>query len=191
MEGLRKYFEKFIPLTDEEWRAFSGKLQRRQLPARTYLLQQDEVCTFVAFVEQGAFRFFYNRDGEERITAFFFGGDAVSNYRSFLTGMPSDHMIETLQDSVFWMIQKKDLYDLFDAHPTLDRLGRYIAENLYLTVARRLDSFLFDSPEQRYDDLLRRNSRLLHDVPQFMLASYLGIKPESLSRIRKRKTKKS
>jgi CRP-like cAMP-binding protein len=190
MEGLRKYFEKFILLTDDEWSAFSGKLQRKQLLAKALLLQQGEVCSFVAFVELGAFRFFYNRDGEEFITAFFFAGDSVSNYRSFLTGVPSDHMIETLQDSVFWTIQKKDLQELFDTYPKLDRLGRYIAENLYLTVARRLDSFLFDSPEKRYDDLLRRNSRLLQDVPQFMLASYLGIKPESLSRIRKRKTKK-
>jgi CRP/FNR family transcriptional regulator, anaerobic regulatory protein len=191
MEGLRKYFEKFIALTDEEWNAFSGKLQRKQLPARAFLLQQGEVCSFVAFVELGAFRFFYNRDGEERITAFFFAGDSVSNYRSFLTGMPSHHMIESLHDSVFWIIQKKDLHELFDTYPKLDRLGRYIAEKLYLTVARRLDSFLFDPPEKRYDDLLRRNSRLLQDVPQFMLASYLGIKPESLSRIRKRKTKKA
>lgn len=191
MEGLRKYFEKLITLTDEEWNAFARKLQRKQLMARTPLLHQGEVCTYVAFVEKGAFRFFYNRDGEERVTAFFFAGDAVSNYRSFLTGMPSDHIIETLQESVFWMIQKKDLYELFDDYPKLDRLGRFIAENLYLTVARRLDSFLFDTPEKRYDDLLKRNSRLLQDVPQFMLASYLGIKPESLSRIRKRKIKKA
>jgi CRP/FNR family transcriptional regulator, anaerobic regulatory protein len=190
MEGLRKYFEKFIPLKDEEWSAFSYKLQKKQIAARAYLLEQGEVCTFVAFIEKGAFRFFYSRDGEERVTAFFFAGDSVSNYRSFLTGLPSEHIIESLQESTYWIIQKKDLYELFNTYPSIDRLGRFIAENLYLTVARRLDSFLFDSPEQRYDDLLRRNSRLLQDVPQFMLASYLGIKPESLSRIRKRKTRK-
>ena len=75
---------------------------------------------------------------------------------------------------------------LYNKYPKFDRLGRIIAENLYLSVAKRLDSSLYETAEDRYRDLLFRGSRLLQDVPQYMLASYLGISPESLSRIRKR-----
>jgi len=69
----------------------------------------------------------------------------------------------------------------------MERLGRFVAENLFLAVTKRLDSFLHGTPESRYQELLDRNSKLIQEVPQYMLASYLGIQPETLSRIRARK----
>ncbi len=80
----------------------------------------------------------------------------------------------------------QELNSLYDKHKNIERLGRLIAENLYLMVASRLDSFMFQTPEERYKSLIERNSRLLQDVPQYMIASYLGVKPETLSRIRGR-----
>jgi CRP-like cAMP-binding protein len=129
----------------------------------------------------------YDKDGEEKITAFNFKGNFVTNYRSFLTGQPSDHYIQALLDSVIYIINLQDLQSLYDKHKNIERLGRLIAENLYLTVANRLDSFMFQTPSERYKELIERNSRLLQEIPQYMIASYLGVKPETLSRIRKRK----
>jgi CRP-like cAMP-binding protein len=186
MLQIRKYFESILPLTDEEWMAYSSYLTQKKVTKQGYLLESGKVCDFIAFIEDGSFRFFFNNDGNEVVTAFFFSGDFLSNYRSFLTGLPSTHYIESLSDSTLWIIKKEHQILLYNKYPKFERLGRLIAENLYLSVAKRLDSSLYETPEERYRDLLNRNSRLLQDVPQYMLASYLGISPESLSRIRKR-----
>lgn len=187
MEGIRTYFNKFIKLSDVEWNAFASCIQKQQISKREFILTEGATCDFIAFVGEGMFRFYYVDEGNEKVTAFFFPGDFVSNYRSFITGQPSDHNIESMKESVVYKVMKKDLLKLYDQYPAIDRLGRLIAENLYLTVAKRLDEFLYSSPEERYRNLQNRNSKLLQEVPQYMLASYLGVKPETLSRIRMRK----
>ncbi|HAD14631.1 MAG TPA: Crp/Fnr family transcriptional regulator [Saprospirales bacterium] len=154
---------------------------------KAQILRQGEHCNFIAFIHEGSFRFYYDKDGEEKIIAFNFEGDFITNYRSFLTGKPSDHFIEAMQDAVIYKINLQELNSLYDKHKNIERLGRLIAENLYLMVASRLDSFMFQTPEERYKALIERNSRLLQEVPQYMVASYLGVKPETLSRIRARK----
>ena len=157
------------------------------IQSKEQILRKGEHCNFIAFIQKGSFRFYIDNEGEEKITAFFFNGDFVSNYRSFLTSKPSDHYIEALQDSVIYKINLQELQSLYDKHKNIERLGRLIAENLYLTVANRLDSFMFQTPSERYKVLIERNSRLLQEIPQYMIASYLGVKPETLSRIRARK----
>ncbi len=186
MEKIRVYFSKFITLTDEEWDAFAACIQKEAFQKRDLILKEGKVCDFIAFVGEGMFRFYYVDDGDEKVTAFFFPGDFVSNYRSFLTALPSEHYIEAMKDSVIYKVKRSDLLALYDQYPKLDRLGRLIAEALYLTVAKRLDAFLYATPEDRYRELQNRNSKLLQEVPQYMLASYLGVKPETLSRIRSR-----
>jgi CRP-like cAMP-binding protein len=184
MEAIRHYFNQFLKLSDREWDDFAQCLKRKEIAKKEWLLEQGQTCDFLAFIESGLFRFYTIKEGEEKITGFFFSGDFVSNYRSFLTGKESEHYIESMQESVVFLISKNDLQQLYDKHHHLERLGRFIAENLYLNVAGRLDSFMFDSPKERYEALLRRNSKLLQEIPQYMLASYLGVKPETISRIR-------
>ncbi len=187
METIRLYFNKFINLNDSEWADFENCIIKVNIAKNEQILKQGEHCNFIAFIQKGSFRFFYDKEGEAKITAFFFQGDFVSNYRSFLTGKPSDHFIEAMQDAVIYKINLQELKSLYDKHKNVERLGRLIAENLYLSVAHRLDSFLFQTPAERYSALIERNSRLLQEIPQYMIASYLGIKPETLSRIRTRK----
>ncbi|NJK72350.1 MAG: Crp/Fnr family transcriptional regulator [Synechococcaceae cyanobacterium SM2_3_60] len=165
---------------------FERRLEKKTVPRKTNLLEQGQNCDFIAFIGEGIYRFYHIQDGEEKITAFFFSGDFVTNYRSFLTGQPSSHYIEAMKDSVIYIIRRADLHELYAAHQSIERIGRLIAENLYLLLTKRLDAFMNSTPEERYQDLLLRNSNLLQEVPQYMLASYLGVKPESLSRIRAR-----
>lgn len=186
MEALRAYFNRFAPLTDTEWDDFAACITIQTFRKREFLLRQGELCDFLAFIGEGACRFYYEKEGVEKVTAFFFQGDFVTNYRSFLNNRPSEHFIETMSDAKVYVISKTDLHRLYDKHQAIERLGRLIAENLYLTVAQRLDSFMHDTPEERYASLLNRNSRLLQEVPQYMIASYLGVTPETLSRIRAR-----
>ncbi len=187
LETLRKYFNKFLLLDDSEWKDFESCLTKVSVTNKEQILKRGEHCKFIAFIHQGSFRFYFDKDGEEKITAFFFEGDFVTNYRSFLTGKPSEHCIEAMQDSIIYLINLTALQSLYDKHKNIERLGRLIAENLYLTVASRLDSFMFETPKDRYNALIARNSRLLQEIPQYMIAAYLGIKPETLSRIRARK----
>ncbi len=187
MESLRIYFEKFIKLSDEEWLDFQVCLTKEVIRKKDQILKQNEKCDFLAFVQEGIFRFYTIKEGDEKITAFFFSGDFVTNYRSFLTGKPSEHYIEALQDAVIYKIHLQQLRNLYDKHKSIERLGRLIAENLYLVVADRVDSFMFDTPTERYNKLVNRSSKLLAEIPQYMIASYLGVKPETLSRIRGRK----
>jgi len=187
MQEIRTYFNKFIRLDDDEWNAFEQCIELREVKKGSFLLEEGAECDFLAFIKDGLFRFYYLKKGDEKITAFFFGGEFVSNYRSFLTGKPSEHYIQSMKDSMVYIIKKNNLLDMYDRFKNLERLGRFIAENLYLSVAYRLDSFMFATPAERYADLVNRNSKLLNEIPQYMVASYLGVKPETLSRIRARK----
>lgn len=186
MEIIKIFFDKILKLPEEEWLAFKEIIVKKKLPANHYMLHEGEVCDFIAFIEYGLFRFFHNKAGTEFITAFFFDNEFLSNYRSFLTGQPSKHAIVSLKDASIYIIKKEKLNQLYDNYPLIDRLGRLMAERLYLGVANRLDSFIYATPEERYLELLNRNSKLLSELPQYMVASYLGISAESLSRIRKR-----
>jgi len=170
-----------------EWQDFSACLTEVNTAKKKYLLKEGQECDFVAFITEGAFRFYNIIDGEEKEIGFFFPGDFVSNYRSFLTKTPSDHYIQALKGSTVLLLKRKDLYELYDKHKNIEKVGRLIAENLFLDVVKRLDSFQYGKPEERYQALVNRNSKLLQEIPQYMLASYLGIKPETLSRIRARR----
>ena len=187
METLRIYFNKFIKLNDAEWADFESCLTKETIENKSELLREGENCDFIAFIQEGIFRFYMVKDGEEKVIAFFFKGEFVTNYRSFLTGRPSEHYIEAMQDGVIYKINLQQLKGLYDKHHAIDRLGRLIAENLYLVVANRVDSFMLESPADRYNALVARGSVLLQEIPQYMIASYLGVKPETLSRIRKRR----
>lgn len=187
MQDLRLYLNKIIVLNDIEWTDFERCLTKLNITSKEQILKAGDHCNFIAFVHKGSFRFFIENEGEEQITAFFFDGDFVTNYRSFLTGKSSDHNIEAMEDSVIYKINLQELQSLYDKHQAIERLGRFIAQNLYLMVANRLDSFMFQTPKERYEELVKRSPELLQKIPQYMIASYLGVKPETLSRIRGRK----
>jgi CRP-like cAMP-binding protein len=187
MQEVRNYIESFVKLSDEEWFKFQSKLQYKKFKKNAFFLKEGAICKHAVFISEGAFRFFKIVKGDEVVTALFFKGDFLSDYQSFLNNQPSLYNIEAIKDAACYTISKSDLDDLFDEYKIFEKLGRLFAERLFLTMNKRLDSFLYETPEQRYADLVKRNSKLLQEVPQYMVASYLGINPETLSRIRKRK----
>lgn len=186
MELIRNYIEPFIKLADDEWQTFQSKLVYTQYEKGEVFLREGSICRHAIFVEDGGFRFYKTVDGIDRVTAFFFTGDFLSDYQSFLTEKPSQYSIEALRDSKVYRISRGGFEELYHESKSFERLGRLFAERLFLAMNARLDSFLYETPESRYDALVRRNSKLLQDVPQYMIASYLGVTPETLSRIRKR-----
>ena len=186
MEDIRAYLTQFVAMNEEEWSALSYCFRKQILSKKSYLLREGEICDFVAFIHDGAFRYYHVKEGVEKVTGFFFPQNTVSDYSSFLSQTPSRHFIEAIADSTVYKLYKRDLLELYDRFPTIERIGRLVAEGLFLSVDKRLNSFLFMSPEERYHELVSRNPQLVQQVPQYMIASYLGVEPETLSRIRRR-----
>jgi CRP-like cAMP-binding protein len=142
-------------------------------------------------VVSGNMRHYYTRDGLEQTTYFYFEGALVSAYISCITNKPSQLTIEAITDCKLLVFPYAALADLFVQSHTWERFGRLLAEYLAIGLEERMVTLLTLSPEERYHDLLRGGKdKILARIPQHYIASYLGITPVSLSRIRNRAAKK-
>jgi CRP-like cAMP-binding protein len=150
------------------------------------LTQVGQTEGYVNYLETGLVRMYYNQEGKERITAFFKEDEMFSGYESFLTQRPMTYTIEAVEDTQVWSISRRDVQAMYDAHPEMDRFGRLIAEYLFIFITDMNHSLATMSPEERYLRMIKNRAAILQRVPQYMIASYLGVTPEALSRIRKR-----
>lgn len=123
-------------------------------------------------------------DGVETTTYFSFEDDWISDYSSFLTKTPAAATIEAMDDAVIWSISYTGMQYLYEHHPLWERFGRLMAEYLVTCLDKRMNSLLLSTPEERYLKVLHDNAVYFERVPQHYMASYLGVAPESLSRIR-------
>jgi CRP-like cAMP-binding protein len=185
-EKLKKFLEQFCPFPDADWALFSSKLQRRVFDRKQLVIKAGEIENYISYIDEGIIRYFV-QEGDKDITfeiAFEDGLAAV--YDSFLTRMPVTFSGEALTPAAFWSISYADLQFFYDNSSVGDRLGRLATERLYIRKNRRQLSLLKDSAEQRYLRLLREYSHFIQFVPLKYLASYIGITPQALSRIRRR-----
>jgi CRP-like cAMP-binding protein len=185
-EQLRQYLSRFIQLTDEEFNNFTEKLAVKKLKRRELFFREGEVCKQVAFINIGCLRYYYVVDGEERTGQFFFENSFYTDYESFLAQKPSTQNIEALEKTQLLLLNRTDLYTLYEQNPKFERFGRLMAENAYLGLRHRNTQLLNLSPEERYLELIRERPKVMERIPQHYIASYLGIQAPSLSRIRKR-----
>ncbi|WP_310390956.1 Crp/Fnr family transcriptional regulator [Hymenobacter sp.] len=185
-EALAAQLRALLPLNAADLAAFRAVLQPRQLARKELLLREGEVCRAAAYIEHGALRYFYNVQGEEHTGQFFFEGEWYADYDSFLDQQPSAQNIQALEPTRVWLLSHSDLYRLYEERPVFERFGRLMAEQAYRGSKARGVELLNQTPAARYERLLRERPQLVQRVSQRLLATYLGIKPESLSRIRGR-----
>ena len=183
---LKKNIEQFVPISDEEFEQFVGKLEFKTYGKNEYLLKQGEICTQVIFLTKGCFRYFYNNDGNEKTGQFFFENSWYTDMESFISGDPSEQNIQAIEPLECLVLNKKDLYELYDSSQTFERFGRLLIEFSFLGVKNKNKMLANLSPEEQYLQLLQNRPKVVERISQKYIASYLGIKPESLSRIRKR-----
>ena len=128
------------------------------------------------------------RDMEEKeeVTEFYFEGMLNSDYVSFIRQEPSEHYIRALEDMEVEEFSYTDLQYLYANVPASNKVGRLITERLYCGIITRMLSYQNDTPEVRYQKLIRERPALLQRVPQYLIASFLGVTPVGLSKIRKR-----
>jgi len=176
----------FISLDQEEQAYFISKLQWKECKKKEVILKEGEVCRYAYFINSGCFRYFYNIDGQENTAQFFFEGGWYADYESFLSGKPTKQNIETLEKSELLLLSSKDLQQLYIDIPKFERFGRLMAENAFLGIRHRSEMLENQTAEERYLSLMNERPKVFERIPQHYIASYLGIKPPSLSRIRKR-----
>lgn len=187
-ENIKNVFSEHIKLTETELLILSESLITKHYKKGEYFIKEKDFCDYVGFVDKGLFNFFYLIDGVEHIRGFFFMNDFISNYPCFLLGNKSKFYIRALENSSITLIHKKDLFLLYKQLPKLQELSRSIVEKLYIEISEKYESFFIKTAEERYLELINSEPDILKIVPQYMIASYLGITPEGLSRIKKRKS---
>ena len=177
-------------LTQENWAVCEHVMRLRTIKKREYLVRQGQICHYVSFINHGLLRMYYLVDGKERITEFFKEEAYCSDYRSFLMREPALTSIQAMEDTEVVDIAYEDLQLLYTQIPEANIIGRLVAEELFIDVCKRTTSQASDDLGQQYTDLVNEKPWLLQRVPQYMIASYLGITPEALSRTKARMGRK-
>ncbi|HEU4470936.1 MAG TPA: Crp/Fnr family transcriptional regulator [Flavisolibacter sp.] len=186
MERIRQYFEKMVSLTDSDWKVFTSRLVRQDFPKKQLILKAGQTEKYLSFIEKGMIRFYMDRDENELSFAFAFEEEFVSAYDSFLTGTPSIYHVQAITPLTLWRISYDDLQSVYRETTIGERIGRKASEYLFLKKSRRELSLLSEPAEDRYLKLLTERPDLIQKIPLKYLASYIGITPQALSRIRKR-----
>lgn len=185
-ELLRKHINKRVSLTEKEFKTFLQFFKPRTVRKRQFLLQEGDVCKRLAFVLHGCLReYTVDPKGDEHVLSFAVQDWWISDLNSFLSGTVSSHNIDAIQDSEVLMLDKDDRERLLEAVPKVERFFRLLLEANYVATHRRIQQMLTASAEERYLSFTKTYPNLVEQVPQGQIASYLGITPQSLSRIRK------
>ena len=169
------------------WEQLAPKLTSVTLAKQEFLLQPGAVCQHLGFVVAGTLRTFYvNSAGRDISFLFHWTGQLFTNYESVLTRQPSTLAIQALEPTTVQLIHRDDLFALYETSMYWQRFGRIMADQIFLTARQRIDDLLVLNPEERYLALLSQHPTVFQKIPQKYIATYLGITPQSLSRIRKR-----
>lgn len=183
---LRKHIQKRIELSNAEFSKCLSFFTPKKVRKKQFLLQEGDVCRQLAFVTSGLLRLYtIDHKGEEHITQFAMEDWWASDLYSFLSGTPSKENIDALEDSEVLLIDRASRDALLEAVPKMERFFRLLMEANLVATRRRIIGLISDTAEQRYLAFLKTYPNLVERVPLNQIASYLGITPQSLSRIRK------
>ncbi|MFD2245050.1 Crp/Fnr family transcriptional regulator [Pontibacter ruber] len=178
-----------VRLTETEMQVCKSFFTPKKLLKKQLLLQHQEVCHFIAFVVQGILRSYtVDAKGNEHVVQFALEGWWISDNYSFLTGEPSTYNIDALEDAELLLLSRPAMDELLLKVPAMERYFRILMQNSLVALQRRLVGSLSYTAEEKYTNLIRTYPDIAQRVPQHQIASYLGIKPETLSRIRKQLT---
>lgn len=173
-------------LTAEEAKDMDRLVPIREFKKGTVLLESGQVATEAWFCVKGCVHMYYDVDGDLRTTEFYTEGQSIASLYSFINQVPANHYLACVEDSTLVVWSYAAEKELFGKYPRLESSCRVSVESDFGKHQEKLAAFITKTPEQRYLDLMQDRPELLQRVPQYLLASYLGVTPESLSRIRKR-----
>lgn len=190
-DAFRKYLEEKIALTDQDFELIESVSSFKKLRKRQYLLQEGDVCRFNAFVCSGFLRYYYvDKKGQEHIMQF-----APENYwtgdrESMDSGLPSKYNVDAIEDSEVLLLKKEDFELIRKTVPAFDDFVNRTLKRNVLVLQERIHVSLSLSAEEKYSNFISKYPSISNRIPLHMIASYLGVSPETLSRVRSQATKK-
>lgn len=182
---LLDYLKKFVPISAELEKIIAETTLFKQIKKGTILLREGEISNECYFILKGCIKRYYMVDGDEKITGFFTEGQVITP-TSYTDRLPSKYFLSCLEDTIASFTDPETEAKLYQKYPQLIAMSMELGEKLMVNVSNEFDDWVCNTPEDRYLQLIKKRPDLVQRVPQYQLANYLGIKPQSLSRIRKR-----
>lgn len=189
-DKLKAYCQNIIPLSDDELTLIDKYFEVKQLNKKEFLLEDGKVCNFLGFIIEGTIRHFHVRDGVEKTCDISYENAWVTDFQSFNHDTICIMNLQALEATTVCVIKKINLYQLYKACGKYETFGRIMAEQVAQRATEIAMSLSCEKPEERFQNLIKRQPTLFQRVPQKYIANFLGISPESLSRIRNRIFKK-
>jgi len=185
-ELILKNISRYIQLTQEEAGYFTSLLKERKFRRKQYLLQEGDISRYENFVTNGCLRTYQiDSKGQEYIVQFAVEDWWIGDMYSFLTQKPSKYNIDALEDSVVLSIEKTAMDELYINVPKFEKFFRHLLQNAFIALQERIASNISETGEERYKQFRLKYASLEERISQRMIASFLGLTPESLSRIRR------
>lgn len=191
MEKLKAYFTDSSRLkghtpSEKDWKIILSKLVRKEFPKKHIVTKVGQTENHLNFIESGVARFYIPKEENDVTFNIVFDTGFLSAYDSFLMQTPATYNIETLTNTVLWQLTYNDLQTIYEETELGNIIGRQAGEELFLKKQKRELSLLNLTAEKRYLNLFSEQPQLLQKVPLKYIASYIGVTPQALSRIRKR-----
>jgi CRP-like cAMP-binding protein len=185
LDALRQFIESYTKLSDSDWEQISACFEKRVIEKDEILLHEGRICRHLYFLESGLLRYFINKDGND-ITKFFTDAPyCFTSQVSFTTEKPATENIQAIEQSVIWQATLEQVNDLLELKSWSTFVRKLIQQVQYYT-EEILQEIQTETAENRYKKMINHNPQLLQRVPLKYLASFFGIAPQSLSRIRKK-----
>lgn len=187
ISSLKQAVSNILPMSANDFENIIPLVNKKTVKKGELILRENAICQHIFFLCTGLVRMYYlNNEGEEISYRFTTEKNFFVDFQSFLTQQPSRFFWEALHDSELLQVSYASVQHIYKLHPSWNHFGRIIAERVYLQLNERVEMLLFMKPEERYLHILNTNPNLIYQVSLAHLSSYVGVRPESLSRIRKR-----
>jgi len=191
LNQLFTHFENYLPLDEVEKKELSHRAVERNIKRRQFILQEGDVCKYFTFVISGCFKMYgVDKNGTDHIIQFASENEWIAEIGSFYSNKPSRLYIEAMEPSMVLQIERLNLFHLYSNFPKFDRNFRVIMENKVIDLENRILQNISSTAEERYQSFLEQYPQLANRIPNTQIASYLGITPEFLSKIRNNIAKK-
>lgn len=183
--------KQYVTLNATEEKAFTDILEIKQLKKKEFLLQEGKTCDKIYFINKGCLRLFHVNDVHinncnENTLEFLFANTWYTDFQSFLLNQPTDENVQALEKSEIVQFSIKDLDNLYLIYPVFERMGRLLIQNALISLTNLNKEIVNETPSERYLKILNQQPEIVQQIPQYYIAEFLGIKRESLSRIKKR-----
>lgn len=187
--NLKNFLQQYADFSELDLEAISNKFKKKAIKKSNYFLRQGDTCKDLVFVEKGCLRLYYMKDDIEVSVWFAFPKSSAIEINSFISEKPSNYFLQAIEDTEVRYLSKTELNKLYNYHPKMQEMMRNFWEDVILNLINRFTALQTDSAENRYLELLKKPD-YLEAIPQKYLASFIGVTPSSLSRIRKQIIKK-